>query len=574
MTKTSRESGRGDLPGRPYTPRSGINPWLVLALICLPVFIGALDLTIVSAFLPSVIIELELPLQTGLDDAAWVVSGYLLAYTISMTFMGRVSDLIGRRGVYVACLVIFIVGSILVAVAHQGPSDLLYAIYRRLGERPDRSAVTLQAIIIGRLIQALGAGALVPVSLALVGDLFPPERRAQPLGIIGAVDTLGWVLGHLYGGLAVALFDANREPIIQFYNQIGLNSSPPDWRTLFWLNVPITLVALVFVWRSLAAVPEHRAKGRLDYLGAALIVGALICLNIGLGANIEVSGSTTTFEELSSLPPYALPVLLAGVALFIGFVVVERRAPDPLLDLRMFRQRNLSAGSITNLFVGFCLMIGLVSVPILTNIRLEDATQLNEGAKQAGILLSALTVPMALAAIPGGWLSERIGFQKTTLLGLGMAALGFLLIWQTWTVTIDNLLVAIEMAIVGIGLGLTFSPISASVINAVDEDHRGVASALVIILRLIGMTVAVSSLTTLSLQRVTYLASLQLGEVAVDPQQATDIYLGVTVRVLAELGLLGAIVCGIAMIPAYLLREQKAKQERKREEPAARVMGD
>ncbi len=573
MTHNTQPRGRGGPQTRPYTPKRDINPWLVLALVCLPVFIGALDLTIVSAFLPSVIIELELPLQTGLDDAAWVVSGYLLAYTVSMAFMGRVSDLIGRRGVYIACLLIFIVGSILVAVAHQAPSDLMYTIYRRLGERPDRNAVTLQAIVIGRVIQALGAGALVPVSLALVGDLFPPERRAQPLGIIGAVDTLGWVLGHLYGGLAVALFDSNRNAITQFYNQIGLSSSPPDWRTLFWLNVPITLVALAFVWRSLRDVPEHRAKGRFDFRGAALIVGALICLNLGLGANIEVSGTTTTFDELSSLPPYAIPVLIAGVALFAGFIFVERRTADPLLDLRMFRQRNLSAGSVTNLFVGFCLMIGLVSVPILTNIRLEDATQLNEGAKQAGILLSALTVPMALAAIPGGWLSERIGGQKTTLLGLGMAALGFLLIWQTWNVTVGNLLVAVEMALVGIGLGLTFSPISAAVINAVDENHRGVASALVIILRLIGMTVAVSSLTTLALQRVAYLASLQLGEVALDPQLATDIYIEVTVQVLGELGLLGALVCGVAMIPAFLMRAQRV-EAKPYEKTTAGVMGD
>jgi MFS family permease len=536
MTRDTQPHRRGDLPDRPYTPERAFNPWLVLALICLPVFIGALDLTIVSAFLPSVIIELELPLQTGLDDAAWVVGGYLLAYTVSMTFMGRVSDLIGRRKVYIACLLIFIVGSILVAVAHQGPSDLMYSIYRRLGERPDRNAVTLQAIILGRVIQALGAGALVPVSLALVGDLFPPERRAQPLGIIGAVDTLGWVLGHLYGGI-----------LVQF----------TAWQNLFWLNVPLTLIALVFVWRSLVRVPEHRAKGRFDFQGAALIVGALICLNIGLGANIEVSGSTATFEELSSLPPYAIPMLIVGVALFAGFILVERRTADPLLDLRMFRQRNLSAGSITNLFVGFCLMIGLVSVPILTNVRLEDSSQLNEGAKQAGILLSALTVPMALAAVPGGWLSERIGVQKTTLLGLGMAALGFLLIWQTWNMTVDNLLVAVEMAIVGIGLGLTFSPISAAVINAVDEDHRGVASALVIILRLIGMTIAVSSLTTLSLQRVTLLAGAQLGGVALDPREATAIYVQVTVQVLAELGLLGALVCGVAMIPAYLMRASK-----------------
>src|SRR5215211_6533870 len=118
------------------------NPWLALALVCLPVFIGALDLTIVSAFLPEIIVGLKLPVQTVIDDAAWVVNGYLLAYTVSMMFMGRVSDLIGRRKTYIACLLIFIVGSIVVAEvdpqARTGVASVLYAIEFRLsGVRPD-----------------------------------------------------------------------------------------------------------------------------------------------------------------------------------------------------------------------------------------------------------------------------------------------------------------------------------------------------------------------------------------------------------------------------------------------------
>src|SRR5688572_3361198 len=113
-------------------PNPAIRPWLVLALICLPVFIGSLDLTVVSAFLPEIVIKLGLPVQTTLDDAAWVVSGYLLAYAVSMTFMGRISDLIGRRKVYIACLIVFMVGSVMVAIAHLGPTDILYTIFRRL----------------------------------------------------------------------------------------------------------------------------------------------------------------------------------------------------------------------------------------------------------------------------------------------------------------------------------------------------------------------------------------------------------------------------------------------------------
>ncbi|MBZ0287983.1 MAG: MFS transporter, partial [Anaerolineae bacterium] len=137
--------------------------WLILAVICIPVFVGSLDLTVVSAFLPELIIELQLPLQTALDDAAWILSGYLLAYTISLTFMGRVSDLIGRRSVYIICLLIFMAGSILVATSGDWPTQFLYSIYRRLGERPDIAYVNLQALIFGRVVQALGAGALVPV---------------------------------------------------------------------------------------------------------------------------------------------------------------------------------------------------------------------------------------------------------------------------------------------------------------------------------------------------------------------------------------------------------------------------
>lgn len=542
-----------------------VNPWVVLALISLPVFIGSLDLTIVSAFLPEIIIGLGLPLQTALDDAAWVVSGYLLAYAVSMTFMGRISDLLGRRAVYVACLAIFIVGSILVATAHQWPTDALYTLLRRAGERPDRESVTLLAVIIGRVVQAFGAGALVPVSLALVGDLFPPERRAQPLGVIGAVDTLGWVLGHLYGGVLVNFFASNKEAFTQLIASLGLNWPAPDWRTLFWLNVPITLIGLALTLWALRRVPMHRAAGRFDLLGALLIVGSLVALIVGLGANVDVSTSTASFEELQRLPAYAGPALLLALLLFAGFVLVESRVKFPLIELSMFRRRNLSSGALVNLFVGFCLMIGLVSVPILVNIRLQDATQLSQGALQAGLLLSALTVPMALAAVPGGWLSDRIGYQKAAVIGLGLAAVGFLLIWQTWRLDLPDAVIALEMILVGVGLGLTFSPISAAVINSADEDHRGVASALVIILRLVGMTVAVSSLTTLALQRVAQLAALELGPTVVDPQQFVDVYANITVRVLAEMGLLGAVVCGLALIPAWFgLRQDTESATAKR----------
>jgi MFS family permease len=199
-------------------------------------------------------------------------------------------------------------------------------------------------------------------------------------------------------------------------------------------------------------------------------------------------------------------------------------------------------------------MIGLVSVPILVNIRLEDASQLSAAALQVGILLSALTVPMALAAVPGGWLSERIGYGRTAGIGLALAGIGFAAIWQTWTLETADVLIALEMALVGIGLGLTFSPISASVINAADKDKLGVASALVIIMRLLGMTISISALTAFASQRLASLAAVELGQQTVDPFAALDVYARLTVQVLTEMALVGAVICAVGLIPALLLR--------------------
>jgi len=566
---------------RPRSERN-LRPWLALALVCLPVFIGALDLTIVTAFLPEIIVGLELPIQSVIDDASWVVNGYLLAYTVSMMFMGRVSDLIGRRGVYIVCLIIFIIGSVVVAEvdpqARTGVASLIYSIKFRLdGVRPDAGQVALITIIIGRVIQALGAGALVPVSLALVGDLFPPERRAQPLGIVGAVDTLGWVLGHLYGGILVAHFSQSAGMYTNLFQSLGLNWPAPDWRALFWINVPVTLLALVLTWWVLRDVPQKRAEGRFDLLGTVLVSSALVALVVGLGANIEIATSVSSFEEIGGLPPYAVPVLALALLLFAAFIVVERRVRYPLFEPALFRRRNLSAGLITNLFVGFSLMIGLVSVPILVNVRVEDATNLAQAALDVGVLLSALTVPMALAAIPGGWLSQRVGYHVVAAGGLLVAALGFALIGMTWNYEIGDAIVALHMVIVGIGLGLTFSPISAAVINAAPAERLGVASALVIILRLVGMTISVSLLTTIASNRLAVLAAREIGVNMADTISAIDTYARLTVRVLAELGWLGAVVCGVALIPALLLRRSRKPVENRPavgKERVARPFGD
>ncbi|MEP7289938.1 MAG: MFS transporter [Chloroflexota bacterium] len=550
------------------TPQSTVTThrrWLILALVLVPVFIGALDLTIVSAILPEVLTRLNIPIDTNLGTAAWAVTGYLLAYTVSMIVMGRVSDLIGRRSVYLVCLAIFIGGSWWVATAHEFPTALLNQIARQgLHQRPDINQLTLLAVIIGRVIQALGAGAIVPVSMALVGDLYPPDRRAQPIGIIGAVDTLGWVLGHLYGGVMVSFFNQNGAAIEQFLQQLGLNWPAPDWHTLFFLNVPIGLLALGLTWWALRGVEHPAGEGRFDIIGGILVSLTLIGLNVAVGGNTEITGATSlnALDTQANGSPFNLPLLAGALLSFALFLIWEWFQKYPLIDLHLFRKRNVSAASSTNLLVGFCLMLALVSVPLLVNLRAENASadSIANAAEKAGILLSSLTVPMMFAAIPGGGLANRIGYRTTTMLGMTLAGIGFLLAGLTWQADTPDLVMAAEMILVGIGLGLTISPIGTAVINDANESQRGISSALVIILRLVGMTIAVSTLTTFALSRVNYLVGVARDTFAagLTPDQiqhlSVQAYFASGIKVIDELLLIGSVVCFIALIPAMFLR--------------------
>jgi EmrB/QacA subfamily drug resistance transporter len=492
-----------------------IRPALVLALVCLPIFIGALDLTVVSAVLPQVMYDLELPLQTRLDEASWMVSGYLLAYTVTMAFMGRIGDLYGRRRVYLLCLTLFAAGSGVVALA-----------------------VTLPGLIAGRVIQALGGGAMVPVSMALVGDLYPPGRRAGPLGLIGAVDTAGWVVGHLYGGIMVRFL---------------------DWRWIFWLNIPLALGALGLTWWAMRGLAQERRATGMDWLGVALMALGLTALNIGLSAGGELTLAPVGLDEGASLPPYSLPLVVAAAALLALFAWRQRRAEHPLVDPDLVRRPAVVPAGGLNFILGYCIVVALVNVPLFVNTLV--ATSLEEGAWMSGWLLSAFTLPMALAAVPGGWLSNRLGTRGPIWLGTAIGATGFFLL-GTWTLETGYREMVPALVVAGVGLGLVIAPVSAAVINAAGATERGVAAALVIVLRLVGMTVGVSAMTTYGLRRFQVISAqlLAAGGDEMTLAQAAQVAAKATVRVVDEAFWWAAAGCVVGLVLAFWAKEREPQR--------------
>jgi len=506
--------------------------------------VGAIDLTVVSAVLPTVIADLRIPLQEGLDDASWAVSGYFLAYALGIAVMGRGSDVIGRRAAYLAALAVFFVGSALAAASSEIGPALGDALTALAGGSTDRSFAALYAFVAARLIQGAGAGAMLPVGMAVVGDLFPAGRRTLPLGIVAGVDTAGWVLGHLYGGV-----------LVQFLG----------WPWIFWLNLPVASGAFALIWRGLHG-PGRRAA-TFDWRGAGALAAALVALDLALSGS-ETGPSGLVLPDRA--PAYAVPALVVSVLAGLLFVRLERRSRAPLLDAGLLRGGAGVAAAI-NFLVGGCLIAALVSVPLLVNAA--GARSSEAAALASGAVLATFTIPMAIAAVLGGWLA-RAGARRVTASGLALAAVGFILLARVPPDAARQALAFVgalpgpersgevaelgaasgALALSGVGLGLTVAPLSAVVIDASGLALRGAAASLVIALRLLGMMVGTSLLTTYGVRRWATLAPSAFADIPLDqPRPLGDAAFALTAAIADEMVLLAAAVALLAAALAFRL---------------------
>jgi len=329
--------------------RFSTSALLVLAACAFGVFLSALDQTVVVTVLPSLITDLHIPF-TRLDEAAWIVTGYLLGYTVAMPLVGRLTDAYGWRLTYFLCLSVFTLGSLGCALA-----------------------TSLPWLLTARVVQAAGGGGIVPVSLALASQLFSQRSRSLALGLVGAVAEAGGVLGPLYGALLVEHW---------------------GWRWIFLLNAPLSALVAAIILLALRSHPKDRAarishRPSVDYVGAALVGGSLAFLTIALS------------QEAGSERPLGLTALLLAVSagLFALFLRVEKRAAEPLLDLSLFRRPPFSATNLVSFLTGAAFITAMVDVPLF------GATVLGLGAVESGLILLRLTVMIPVGALLGGWLS-------------------------------------------------------------------------------------------------------------------------------------------------------------------------
>jgi EmrB/QacA subfamily drug resistance transporter len=449
------------------------------------VFLGALDQTVVVTLLKPIMDGVGVPLDQ-FYRAAWIVNGYILGYVVAMPLMGRVADVYGHGRIFLVALGIFIVGSLWVSACHD-----------------------LNMLVAARAVQALGGGAMVPVAMAIVAENVQPSRRALALGFLGAAAEGGGLLGPLWGGSLVQL--------------IG-------WRGHFWINAPLCLPVIYIVLRAYR--DKERSRASVDYLGGLLLAGALTALAIALTDDPVAARSVEVNVAL----------YLLAAAFAVAFIWREYVTATPMLMLSLFRSRPFAAGNLTHLLMGGGLIVAMVSIPVFS-IAIQ-----NQSYFRGGLNLMRLTVMLPVGAILGGYLAGWMGYHRTTALGMAVSALGFFFM-RFWGADIGDPQYTLNLMLTGLGFGLIIAPVSAAVINSVAEEQRATASAILTVMRLVGMLIGVALLTSKGLGQFYQ----QAGNVALDDPRYEELVKGLEVSTFSDIFTVTAIVCLVAAIPALMI---------------------
>ncbi len=435
---------------------------VLLAVLGVGVFLAGLELMITAVALPAIVIDLAD--WTRLREASWIINGYLLVYVVTMPLAGRLADLWGNRRLFLAALTLFTVGSFLAGMA---PS--------------------LELLIGARLVQAAGGGILVPVATSAASHLFTGVSRPRALGVVGALTFLGMAAGPVLGAAILGAFHPEAA-----LSRLGIPAGgplagavTPAWRWVFYINVPIGVLALAFSWAASAGWETPRRAGRVDIVGAAIftlfLVGTLGSLTM-LGARPDPSGG--------GLDPGVVAIVLAatGVLALVATIVRGLRVRDPFLDPHLFRSASFSSATLVSGLTGYGFATAIVGGAVYVDRVLYG------GPDEQRLALGALAAATALGALASGFLVRVLRLRIVTLVGLG-ASIVALLAMAGWTPDVSVEQAAIALGVFGAGFGLTVTPRSTAAVESVAREAYGIASSTVTVARMVGMAVGLAILT-------------------------------------------------------------------------------
>jgi EmrB/QacA subfamily drug resistance transporter len=420
----------------------------------LATLLAALDQTIVATALPKIVSDLN-----GFEHLSWVVTAYLVSSTVTVPLYGKLSDLYGRRRLFLVAITIFLTGSALCGLSQ-----------------------SMGQLIAFRALQGIGAGGLIPLSQAAIADLFPPRERGRYQAYISGMWAIAAVAGPLLGGTL---------------------SDHASWRWIFYINLPLGLIALVVVMRTMPAV-SHIREHKIDYLGAALLSGAITAILLA-----TVWGGTSFAWDSWQV----IGTAAAGIVLAVAFAFVEKHAAEPLLPLELFRNKVVSVSCAAGLVIGALLFAVTIYAPVF----MQDV--LGSSATNSGALLIPLSAGWVVSSVIVGNLIARTGRYRiwpiigSTLVLIGIVLLTFLDTSSTLA-TVSGFLV-----IIGVGMGVMYQVYVIAAQNAVDVSQIGVATGQLNFFRSMGGSFAVAGLGALLTARLGTELVKQLGPVGkhIDP---------------------------------------------------------
>ncbi len=512
-----------------------------MVALCAAVFVAALDQTMVYTIMKDLMLALGIDVE-HISEAGWIITGYLLGYTVAMPLFGRLADVRGRRSMAIVALLLFLVGSAL-------------CIFLR----------RLDLFVVGRVIQAAGGGALVPIAMAAAADMFPLRRRALVLGVVGGAAEAGGVLGPLYGVALASLW---------------------YWPLIFIVNIPLCLFLIVACWRWLggelkhpenlvsAADPEAERqeaeaagsseaqarwwqRGQVDWVGAGLMALTLAGLTVGFGTGSE----TLDTSGAQGHPPVSWPWLVVGAVALVAFVLFERVHQRPLIRLEFFKKPAFAAANVAHFLVGVALIIGMAG------ISLYAQTLFGLSQWGAGLLLVQLTLPIPIGAVLGGWLADLMGCKITAVLGFLIAGAGYYLV-SRWPLEPAFFTRMGSLVLSGLGFGFVVGPIATSATTSVGPKWMATGAAVVTVSRMVGMAVGLSAITSWGVRRVGALAARSAVVVTRTPDMSELDYqsslasarlMDALHQVFGEFFLIAAVVIVLAVIPALFFYNHRER---------------